>query len=235
MPLQAATTPIFTGIHGSFRIGTWNIRTLNADSKPEQLIQCLADYKVDICCLSEVRWPGTGSKKINGWQIVFSGRDDGLKRQGVGIAVSPRAAAAICDTCAVSEGVILLKCQLRKHILAVISAYSPTLDYPEDQKDEFNMQLQNAVDQVASRDVLIIGGDFNAQLGAEDCSVWHGALGPFALKRDNLRTSDLGTRLLDFCIANELVVRNTFFDHKDVHLATWVSPCGGYTIKLISC
>ena len=39
-----------------------------------------------------------------------------------------------------------------------------------------------------------------------------------------MRTSDLGTRLLDFCSANDLVLRNTFFDHKRIHLATWTGP-----------
>ena len=30
--------------------------------------------------------------------------------------------------------------------------------------------------------------------------------------------------LLYFCVANDLVLRNTFFDHKDTHLATWTGP-----------
>lgn len=49
---------------------------------------------------------------------------------------------------------------------SAISASSPSrgiLDYSDDQKDDFYTQLQNDVDQVASKDVRIIGGDFDAR------------------------------------------------------------------------
>ncbi len=197
---------------------------LNADSKLEQLVDRMLEYRVDICCLTEVRWPYSGSKICNGWKLVFSGRDDGKRRQGVGVLLSPRVASALLDSQAVSEGVLLVKIQLRSHVLSVISAYAPTLDYPAHEKDNFYSELQSAVDTVPARDVLIVGGDFNAQLGAEQPSHWNGCLGEFALKRDNYFTTDLGTRLLDFCSANDLVLRNTFFDHKRIHLATWTGP-----------
>ena len=51
-----------------------------------------------------------------------------------------------------------------------------------------------------------------------------GCLWKFALKRDTLCTSGMAMRLLNFCVANDLVLRKSFFDHKDVHLATWTGP-----------
>ena len=39
-----------------------------------------------------------------------------------------------------------------------------------------------------------------------------------------MRTSDMAFRLLNFCLANDLMLRNTFFNHKDIHLATWTGP-----------
>lgn len=48
--------------------------------------------------------------------------------------------------------------------------------------------------------------------------------GKFALIRETLRMSGMAMRLLDFCVANNLVLRKTLFDHKDIHLATWTGP-----------
>ena len=106
----------------------------------------------------------------------------------------------------------------------MICAYAPTNDYPEEQKDAFFVELQHAIDRVAARNTLVLAGDFNAQVGAEDPQQWHGCLGKFALKKKSMRTSGMALRLLDFCVANGLVLRNTFFDHKDIQLATWTGP-----------
>ena len=82
---------------------------MNADSKLEQLVDRMLNYKIDICCLTEVRWPHSGSKFYEGWQLIFSGRDDGKWRQGVGVLLSPRVASALLDSNAISEGVLLVK------------------------------------------------------------------------------------------------------------------------------
>ncbi len=187
MPLAAAAVTSTTTYNSKsdkcLRIATWNVRTLNADSKLEQLIDRMVQYRIDVCCLTEVRWPYSGSKSCKGWKLVFSGRDDGKRRQGVGVLLSPRVATALLDSQAISEGVLLVKFQLKKHVLSVICAYAPTLDYPDLEKDNFYSELQSAVDAVSARDVLILGGDFNAQVGAEHPDHWNGCLGSFALRK----------------------------------------------------
>ena len=81
------------------RFATWNVQTLNdsssAPARAELLVQRLTEYSIEICCLTEVRWPGNGIRTVDGWTLAFSGRDDGLKRQGVGIAISPLAAHSL--------------------------------------------------------------------------------------------------------------------------------------------
>ena len=176
MPLNAAnadarysTLPLY-----SLRIVTWNVRTLNAESKPEQLAHRLQQHNIDICCITEVRWPHSGMKDVGGWKLVLSGRDDGQLRQGAGVMLSPRAAAAYIDSRPISEGVLLVKLRLKSSTLCVICAYAPTNDYPEEQKDAFFVELQHAIDRVAARNTLVLAGDFNAQVGAEDPQQWHG-------------------------------------------------------------
>ncbi len=40
--------------------------------------------------------------------------------------------------------------------------------------------------------------------------------------------SDNGVRFASFCLANELVIGGTVFQHPNIHKTTWVSPCGKY-------
>ena len=171
-------------------------------------------------------WPGTGIKKVNGWTIAFSGRDDGFRRQGVAVAISPSASRSFIGADPVSEGVLLASFQLKGNKLTLVAAYATTDDYSDEQKGIFYSELQEAVDRVPSRDVLIIAGDFNAQLGAEHSADWQGCLGLFALKKPRLRTSHNSLRLLTFCVENGIVVRSSFNQHKDIHLATWIGPAG---------
>ena len=116
--------------------------------------------------------------------------------------------------------------QLKGNRLTMVAAYATTDDYSDEYKDIFYNELQTDVDRVPSRDVLIIARDFNAQLGAEHLAEWQMSLGLFALKKPRLRTDDNSLRLLTFCVENGIVVRSTFFQHKDIHLATWIGLAG---------
>ena len=121
-------------------------------------------------------------KDVGEWKLAFSGREDGQLRQGVGVMLSPRAAAAYIDSQPISEGVLLVKLRLRSSTLCVICAYAPTNDYPEEQKDTYFVELQHVLDRVAARSTLVLADDFNAQVGAEDPQQWHGCLGRFCLE-----------------------------------------------------
>ena len=187
------------------RIATWNVRTLNTESKSEHLAHRLQQHNVDICCITEARWPHSGMKDVGRWKPVSSGRDDGQLRQGVGAMLPPRAAAAYIDSQPISEGILLVKLRLKSSTICVICAYAPTNCYLEEQKDAFFVDLQHAIDRVAARIPLVLAGDFNAQVGAEDPQQWHDCLGSFALKKKSMRTSGMALRLLHFCVANGLV------------------------------
>ena len=45
-------------------------------------------------------------------------------------------------------------------------------------------------------------------------------------------SNDNGTRLVDFCAANQLVIGGTLFQHRDIHKGTWRSP-NGLTVNQI--
>ena len=55
-----------------------------------------------------------------------------------------------------------------------VSAYAPTAKAPLGVKAKFFDDLQDALDHVPDRDILVVLGDFNARLGRreDDSDVW---------------------------------------------------------------
>ena len=65
--------------------------------------------------------------------------------------------------------------------------------------------------------MLLLMGDIHAKLGCE-AQFWGGAIDRFGLPTP---ITDDGTGLLHLCLAHDLVVTDTIFQHKLVHLQTW--------------
>ena len=91
---------------------------------------------------------------------------------------------------------------------------------------EFFARLQESVGSVARGDVLIVMGDLNARVG-NDTEVWGEILG----KHGEVACNENGGRLLQFCNENNLVVSNSWFQHKRIHQFTW--ECRGRGLKSI--
>ncbi|WP_294059547.1 hypothetical protein, partial [Thiolapillus sp.] len=101
----------------------------------------------------------------------------------------------------------------------VLSVYAPTLQAETGVKEAFYRDLHNLLQQVDSKDKLLILGDFNARVG-RDFELWKGVLGRHGIGNCN----DNGRLLLEFCSEHQLVITNTLFQQKDRFKATWRHP-----------
>ena len=81
-----------------------------------KLIFWFVSYSFDIRCLAETHWLGQGIRQITDWSIAFSGSDNGIKRQGVGIAINPAARHSFICAEAISEGVLVAHFASRESI-----------------------------------------------------------------------------------------------------------------------
>ena len=82
--------------------------------------------------------------------------------------------------------------------------------------EAFYDHLQSTLSSVPSSDLIVILGDFNTRVGS-DFSSWNSVIGPHGVGECN----ENGERLLDFCSGNQLIITNTWFQHKLLHKATW--------------
>ena len=85
----------------------------------------------------------------------------------------------------------------------------------------FYEKLVGVYDGAPKRDIKILLGDFNAKLGRE--VYYRRTIGKHSLHETS---NDNGTRLIDFAASRNIVASSTYFERKDIHKATWVSPDG---------
>ena len=76
------------------------------------------------------------------------------------------------------------------------------------------------MEEVKGTDVLVVMGDFNAKVGAENSTV----TGNYGLGERN----ESGERLVQFCQEEQLIIANTLFQHPKKNLYTWSSPGDQY-------
>uniref|UniRef100_A0A914XMU6 Endonuclease/exonuclease/phosphatase domain-containing protein n=1 Tax=Plectus sambesii TaxID=2011161 RepID=A0A914XMU6_9BILA len=95
--------------------------------------------------------------------------------------------------------ILTLAGTITTHIIAV---YAPTEVSADDAKDNFYTKLQDTVDTIPKKDLILLAGDFNAHVGASRAG-WETTLGNFG-RGD---TNNNGLRLLSFATANGLLCR----------------------------
>ncbi|CAF4045409.1 unnamed protein product, partial [Rotaria magnacalcarata] len=87
--------------------------------------------------------------------------------------------------------------------------------------DKFYSDLQDTINNVSTNDMLIIMGDLNARVGGNQQQLASiNSVGPFTVDVEN----ENGARLVEWCEINNIVVSNTFFQHKLLHQTSWMHP-----------
>jgi len=99
-----------------------------------------------------------------------------------------------------------------------VSVYAPQVSLPEESKKLFWKDLDEVTQEVPRSEKLFIGGDFNGHIGAETAG-YDGVHGGFGFGERNAG----GVSVLDFAVAFDLLVANSFFKKKEDHLVTFKS------------
>ncbi|XP_055997977.1 uncharacterized protein LOC130047325 [Ostrea edulis] len=208
-------------------VGAWNVRTMFETSKTAQVADEMQRYGLDILGVSECRWLKSGKMRVNsGHTILYSGHDD-KHQSGVAIMISKEKIKTLLEWEPINDRLIRARFNSKYCKLTIIQCYAPTNDVEEEIKDDFYEQLQMVVSKVPQHDMLLMMGDLNAKVGADntDCERSMGKHG-CGIRNDN------GERLVDFCLNNNLMIGGTIFPHKDIHKLTWKSPDGRTTNQI---
>ena len=116
----------------------------------------------------------------------------------------------------ISERNIMCKIQAKPFNLVILQCYAPTADQSNDEIEKFYSEIELALKQTKSDDVVFIIGDLNAKIG----NIVSENVGKYGLGMSN----EHGEILVEFCEKNNFTVMNTFFKHPKRRLYTWKSP-----------
>jgi hypothetical protein len=128
----------------------------------------------------------------------------------------------------VSERIVKIRLLCAPIHITVIAVYSPINPFTKqmgDECDKFYNDLQDTLNGVSTKDMIIIMGDLNARVGQDQHKQrqkheTRSGVGPFTVDIEN----ENGIRLTDFCELNNLIISNTFFKHKLTHQTSWMHP-----------
>ena len=143
-------------------IGTWNVRTLWAAGKLDLLNMEMERYRCDILGIAEMRCTGAG--EMDGCSVIWSG-DETKHEAGVGFLLNKKARGAMLGYKPVSDRIIVARFQAQPFNISVIQIYAPTSDSTQEEVDTFYGSLLQTMTEISRRDILVIGGDWNAKVG----------------------------------------------------------------------
>ncbi|XP_018344902.1 PREDICTED: uncharacterized protein LOC108750139 [Trachymyrmex septentrionalis] len=177
-------------------------------------------YGVEVVALQETRWAGKGSLNAGSYTLHYGGSE--IHSLGIGFMINRKILSAVKDIKFINERLGLLVVQGRWYKIAIINVHAPTEDKDGEIKDGFYEELEHLVDQLPNDYMKIVVGDFNAKIGKED--IFRPTIGLESLHEES---NDNGVRVINFATGKNLIVKSTYFKHKNIHKQTWISPDGG--------
>uniref|UniRef100_A0A336MDX5 CSON000276 protein n=1 Tax=Culicoides sonorensis TaxID=179676 RepID=A0A336MDX5_CULSO len=201
------------------RFGTWNVRTLFQLGKLRQLAAEAVRLRIDVLGVSETRWTSYGDKKLSSGQyFVYSGHTmvNAPHEYGVGFLLSPLAHRALMEWKPISERIIVARFKGRYRNITAVQCYAPTNQADLSLKEGFYEQLTSVFENVHKKDILLLLGDFNAQIGTDNANL-ECVMGKHALGE----MTENGELFTEFCGVNEMVIGGSLFPHKRNHKVSW--------------
>lgn len=143
--------------------------------------------------------------------FVWTGVDINNKAAArVGYLINEKQKNNINSWEAVNERILKVELKYKTHIETIRAVYGPSEDEKADKKEEFWQELSLTLDSAKGRDFIV--GDFNGRVGKHD-NIYNTIIGKYGEETVN----NNGKRLINFCQNYDLIITNTFYQHKQIH------------------
>ena len=206
-----------TKLDSDLSVATFNARTLSNPWRLCELAKAAADLSISIVAVQEHRRTADFDVDVgNGWvfkSTTASQRGTG----GIGFLLSPQAHRSLlsidfpCDRIGRTTFSLVDR---RLHMFCVYAPTAPTTAADADPTVQLYDQLGYQIDQIASRDLYIVAGDFNAPLPVD------GRMVKNRCGKPNANTQHLVT----FMKARDLIPANGYLRQRFRSLTTFNGP-----------
>ena len=201
----------------TLQIATFNVRTLNRIGQLPELIASAEEHKIDIICIQEHRYTHSEDIKYhetgNGWSLAtVSAWKNSVNAAvgGVGLHIGPRALKTLNSVEKIQPRMMAATFNGNPRA-TIISCYSPTNVSEENELVAFYDELSSLVRSIPKHNMLVIGGNMNAQIGKNRNN-------KYSLHNTSNRN---GQHLIDFMIENRLACLNTNYQKREGKLWTY--------------
>ena len=203
------------------RVATLNVRSLNGSGAATLLVKELDSMQVDVAGLQEVRWPGFGEMAVDGARLLWLGRADKRRSQGVGLVITKQLISSLVSWHAVNARILTARFRHLHGYWSVIVAYAPTEDSADVDKNIFYDHLEDLTSKIPSGDLITVLGDFNAVSGSVRVGN-DSTIGPFG----SGTPTDNTDRLVGYSRNFKLRIAGSWFRRKSIHRYSWYSADG---------
>ena len=198
------------------RVGQLNVGTMTGRGR--ELAGLMRRRKMDVLCVQETRWKGNKAKEIgDGYKLFYSGAN-AQGRNGVGIVLSEGLKNEVTEVLRKNDRIMRLKICCGGEEMNIISAYAPQVGCTEEEKNHFWREMDGVMQVLGEHERVVVGADMNGHVGRENDVIGrvHGGHG---VGERNLE----GESIVDFAMATDLAIVNTFFRKKREHQITYRS------------
>lgn len=199
-----------------FRVCQLNIGSMTGRGR--ELADLMRRRRVDALCVQETRWKGGKAKELgDGYKIFYSGAN-AQGRNGVGIILSGELKHTVTEVHRKDDRIMRLRLCYGEEIINIISAYAPQVGCSDEDKNYFWNNMDGVMQEMEDNERVVIGADLNGHVGRENEAVKriHGGHGCEGRNPE-------GESIIDFAVAFDMAVVNTFFKKKIEHLITYKS------------
>src|SRR5206468_1491119 len=200
------------------RLGSLNVGTMVR--KSGEVIEMVGRRGLDFCCLQETKWKGQSARTLEGdghkYKFFWTGCKEGSS--GVGILVAEKWLEKVVEVKRINERLMLVRLTVGVRVVNIVSAYAPQAGRPYAEKEEFWLSMTKLLSGVGVEESVFVCGDMNGHVGCDPAGFEseHGGNG-FGKRNTE------GEILLEFAMAMELIVCNTFYTKDESKKITYES------------
>ena len=165
---------------------TWNVRGLTL-GKLEVISTEMERCGVKVLGIAEHWWLSEGRFTTEtGNSVFFAGKDSGRRSSGVGFIVEKEKAKAVLGYNPISDRIITLRLQAHPMNITFVQVYAPTTEANDEEMDAFYGLVQEALDRIPKKDIVILMGDWNAKIGKSTHKTEHVGILDFGRETDEV-------------------------------------------------
>ena len=122
------------------RVGTWNVRAMNAMGKLENVKEEMRRNRLSIMGISEVRWKDGGDFVSNGYRVMYPGGP--TCQRGVAVIAEAKVAQRVTEIDTFGDRIMVVKVKADPVDMVIVQAYLPTTDYEVEEVEKL-YELEN--------------------------------------------------------------------------------------------